>query len=76
MTVLQLFLALPVAALGVALFHDFMAGLGEDRLWGRPFPDDMEKPLAAQVEVTAALVVKIDETPTKAIAPAVLKRAG
>ena len=40
MTWMQFLLAFPVALLGVVLFHDFMAGLGEERLWGEPFPND------------------------------------
>lgn len=42
MTLIQLLMAVPVALLGIALFHDFMAGLGEDRLWGPPFPEETE----------------------------------
>lgn len=34
--------AVPVAALVVLLMHDFMAGLGEDRLWSDPALDDSE----------------------------------
>lgn len=26
--------------LGILLFHDFMAGLGEERLWGQPVAGD------------------------------------
>ncbi|MEX0789292.1 MAG: hypothetical protein WD178_00795 [Actinomycetota bacterium] len=44
MTVIQFLMALPVALLGVVLFHDFMAGLGEERLWGEPFTDDAPIP--------------------------------
>lgn len=33
-------MALPVALLGILLFHDFMAGLGEERLWGQPVAGD------------------------------------
>ncbi|HEX2053143.1 MAG TPA: hypothetical protein VHJ78_05365 [Actinomycetota bacterium] len=40
MTLIQFFLAVPVALLAVLLFHDFMAGLGEDRLWGPPLADE------------------------------------
>ena len=40
MTWMQFLLALPVALMGVVLFHDFMAGLGEERLWGEPFPNE------------------------------------
>jgi hypothetical protein len=39
MTWIQFFIAVPVAWLGVVLFHDFMAGLGEERLWGEPLAD-------------------------------------
>lgn len=39
MTWIQFVIAMPVALLGVLLFHDFMAGLGEERLWGEPVPE-------------------------------------
>lgn len=40
MTWIQFLMALPVALLGILLFHDFMAGLGEERLWGQPVAGD------------------------------------
>lgn len=33
-------LAVPLTLLTVALVHDFLAGLGEDRLWSDPALDD------------------------------------
>jgi hypothetical protein len=39
-TWIQFLMALPVALLGILLFHDFMAGLGEERLWGQPVAGD------------------------------------
>lgn len=42
MSWIQLLLAVPLALVAVALVHDFMAGLGEERLWGRPFDEDLD----------------------------------
>lgn len=64
---IQFLLALPVALLGVVLFHDFMAGLGEERLWGEPFPNDEAPPFTAGAAPMAAEVVTL--------AP-ILKKAG
>lgn len=36
------FVAVPAAALVILLVHDFMAGLGEDRLWADPSESDPE----------------------------------
>jgi hypothetical protein len=46
MSWMQVLIAVPVVLLAVVLVHDFLAGLSEERLWGRPFPDE-EAALAA-----------------------------
>lgn len=51
---IQFVMALPVALLGVLLFHDFMAGLGEERLWGEPFADN--EPLVPRQDSTVVIV--------------------
>jgi hypothetical protein len=40
MSWIQMAIALPALALVVALVHDFLAGLGEERLWSDPAVDD------------------------------------
>ena len=40
MSWIQVTIALPSIALVVALVHDFLAGLGEERLWSDPALDD------------------------------------
>jgi hypothetical protein len=68
-TWIQFLMALPVALLGVVLFHDFMAGLGEERLWGEPV-DDGEPPA---VRPGSAVAI----APVEALPPVpALKKAG
>lgn len=40
MSWIQIAISLPAMALVVALVHDFLAGLGEERLWSDPAVDD------------------------------------
>lgn len=40
MSWIQITFAIPAALLFVALVHDFLAGLGEERLWSDPIADD------------------------------------
>ena len=40
MSWIQMILAIPVALIVAALIHDFLAGLGEERLWSDPAFDD------------------------------------
>ena len=42
MGLIQLVVAIPVALVLVALIHDFIAGLGEERLWSDPYLEDPE----------------------------------
>lgn len=46
MGVIQLMVALPLGLLVIALVHDFMAGLGEERVWGLPLIDGDDLTLA------------------------------
>jgi hypothetical protein len=68
-TWIQFLMALPVALLGVVLFHDFMAGLGEERLWGEPV-DDGEPP--AVLPGSSVAIAPVEALPP---VPA-LKKAG
>ena len=40
MGLIQVVMVLPIAVLVVVLVHDFLAGLGEERLWGDPVKGD------------------------------------
>jgi hypothetical protein len=40
MSFIQMALLIPAALLVVALVHDFLAGLGEERLWSDPVAQD------------------------------------
>lgn len=42
MSIIQIAIALPLAALIYALIADFMAGLSEERLWSDPADEDPE----------------------------------
>lgn len=58
MTWIQFLMALPVALLGVVLFHDFMAGLGEERLWGEP-PAADEPPVVRRGSTAAVSPLEV-----------------
>ena len=75
MSWMQVLIAVPVALLIVVLIHDFMAGLGEERLWGLPVPD--EEPIlgAPAVEASRQPESPGAQAPVTVPLPPLLKKA-
>lgn len=76
MTLLQVLIALSLAPIGVVLIHDFMSGLREDRIWGMPFPENMEPALPRRVPNSFTDPVNTAEAPERFLQARSLKQVG